>query len=151
MEHGQKINSYNFSRMKYPNVQLYRCLVVHILLEQEGFFKGEVACLEDINLEIFFTEYLIFLHGTIFLGIWCDLQVWNTLLRNQDSQNRYSAVWQIQCVNVDSSVLVAHCVSHSPQLSQFKMTCRGCQVAILSHYYYKNDDDDQPIPKLHPS
>ena len=42
--------------------------------------KGEVACLEGINLENFFKEYLIFMHGTIFLGVWCDLQVWNTLL-----------------------------------------------------------------------
>ena len=34
--------------------------------------EGEVACLEEINLEIFFQEYLIFIHGTIFLGVWCD-------------------------------------------------------------------------------
>ena len=39
------------------------------LTTQERILKGEVACLEDINLENFFTEYLIFMHGTIFLGV----------------------------------------------------------------------------------
>ena len=62
------------------DVQLYRCTVVHTLLEQQRILKGEVACLEGINLENFFTEYLIFMHGTIFLGVWCDSQVWNTLV-----------------------------------------------------------------------
>ena len=55
-------------------VQLYRCTVVHTLLEQQRTLKGEVACLEGINLENFFTEYLISMHGTIFLGVWCDSQ-----------------------------------------------------------------------------
>ena len=63
------------------DVQLYRCTVVHTLLEQQRNLKGKVACLEDTNLENFFTEYLIFMHGTIFLGVWCDSQVWNTLIR----------------------------------------------------------------------
>ena len=62
------------------DVQLYRCTVVHTLLEQQRILKGEVACLEGINLENFFTEYLILMHGTIFLGVWCGSQVWNILL-----------------------------------------------------------------------
>ena len=42
--------------------------------------EGEFACLEDINLENFFTEYLIFMHGTIFLCEWCDSQIWHILM-----------------------------------------------------------------------
>ena len=56
--------------------------------DQVGIFIGDFACLQDINLENFFTEYLIFMHGTIFLGVWCDSQVWHTLLFNvQCSKN----------------------------------------------------------------
>ena len=46
----------------------------------QGILEAKVACLEGINLENFFTEYLIFMHGTIFLGVWCDSQVWHTLV-----------------------------------------------------------------------
>ena len=51
-------------------LQLYRQLCP----TEEGILEGEFACLEDINLENFFTEYLIFMHGTIFLCEWCDSQ-----------------------------------------------------------------------------
>ena len=45
-------------------LQLYRQLCP----TEEGILEGEFACLEDINLENFFTEYLIFMHGTLFWG-----------------------------------------------------------------------------------
>ena len=51
-------------------LQLYRQLCP----TEEGILEGEFACLEDINLENFFTEYLIFMHGTIYLCEWCDSQ-----------------------------------------------------------------------------
>ena len=56
------------------DIQLYRHTVVHTLPTVQGILEAKVACLEGINLENFFTEYLIFMHGTIFLGVWCDLQ-----------------------------------------------------------------------------
>ena len=56
------------------DVQLYRHTVVHTQPTVQGILEAKVACLESINLENFFTEYLIFMHGTIFLGVWCDSQ-----------------------------------------------------------------------------
>ena len=56
------------------DVQFYRHTVVHTLPTVQGILEAKVACLEGINLENFFTEYLIFMHGTIFLGVWCDSQ-----------------------------------------------------------------------------
>ena len=58
-------------------VCLYNCTSLPTV---QGILEAKVACLEGINLENFFTEYLIFMHGTIFLGVWCDSQVWHTLL-----------------------------------------------------------------------
>ena len=61
---------YSVGRDLLMQLQLYRQLCP----TEEGILEGEFACLEDINLENFFTEYLIFMHGTIFLCEWCDSQ-----------------------------------------------------------------------------
>ena len=62
---------------------LYNCSCIsRSMPTEERNLEGEFACLEDINLEIFFTEYLIFMHGTIFLCEWCDSQVWHILMFN---------------------------------------------------------------------
>ena len=65
--------------------------------DQEGNFKGEVACLQGINLTTSNTEDDVFMDGTWLLPVqWCPwhlVNTWNTLMSIQGCYLNCSAQW----------------------------------------------------------
>ena len=75
--------------------------------DQEGNFKGEVACLQGINLTTSNTEDDVFMDGTWLLPVqWCPwhlVNTWNTLLHTERSlqlhicESETVSNWSEQC------------------------------------------------------